>query len=208
MVVATTVIEAVVSWGGRRAAKMTPYPAVCMMVERYSGDSAPHGTAQKHMITFTYELTGSGWARAMISDGASEATIEDVSYMTDALGDLVRSVVALLEGAKRAEFSWTSERRDYDWLLTSRDGKLFLRVTQYRDWVGQREATDRGKPVLKLRCDLRAFTAAVLAELAALYTTLGLKGYKHRWVQHEFPYAEYRRLEALLAASSRSGDVR
>lgn len=136
----------------------------------------------------------------MIADGATEVTIEDVSYLTDALGDLVRAVVALLEGAKRAEFVWAREPGDYDWLLTSREGTLFVRITRFRGWAGQRDANDRGKTLLKLRCDLREFAAAVLGQLTVLHTTLGPTGYKDRWVQHEFPYAEYRRLGELLAA--------
>lgn len=45
----------------------------------------------------------------------------------------------------------------------------------------------------------------VLAQLEALYNAHGPKGYKERWVAHEFPLIEYRRLAYLLAKEAAGG---
>lgn len=151
------------------------------------------------MISFVYRLTGSGWSEAVISDGANEATLNNVSYLSDALRDLVTAIIKLLEGAKRAEFSWYGEPGEYQWLLTHRAPILSLRITWYRNWEHDRRPQDRGKTDLKVRCALRDFAIAVLAQLTEMYTTLGPKGYKERWIAHDFPLNEYRRLASLLS---------
>lgn len=149
------------------------------------------------MITFEYRLIGSGWSEATISDGAQEAVCH-VSYLSDALRDLVSAVIKLLEGAKRAEFSWADEPGNYGWLLTHREQVLSIRITRYRNWEKDRGPKEHGKTIFKARCALRDFAAAVLAQSDELYNTLGPQGYKERWVQHDFPLNEYRRLASLL----------
>jgi hypothetical protein len=153
------------------------------------------------MISFVYRLTGSGWSEAIISDGANEASL-NVSYLSDALRDLVTAVIQLLEGGKRAEFFWLDEPGEYQWLLTQREQTLSIRITHYRNWEQDRQPKDRAKKAFKTRCSLREFATAVLAQLTALYTTLGPKGYKERWVTHDFPLNEHRRLASLLSGEA------
>jgi hypothetical protein len=145
-----------------------------------------------------YRLTGSGWSEAIISDGANETILSNMSYLSDALRDLVTAVIMLLEGTKRTEFSWYDEPGEYQWLLTCREQLLSIRVTRYRNWEQDRRSSDRGKTAFETRSALRDFATAVLAQLPELYATLGSKGYKKRWVAHDFPVNEYRQIAALL----------
>ncbi len=46
-------------------------------------------------LQIDYKLTGSGWAECTIADGEKSCTVT-VSYLTDALGDLVLAAVAQL----------------------------------------------------------------------------------------------------------------
>ncbi|HEX8995565.1 MAG TPA: hypothetical protein VF812_06005 [Ktedonobacterales bacterium] len=150
------------------------------------------------VTTFVYRLTGSGLSEAFISDGANEATLKNVSYLSDALRDLVTAIISLLQGAKRAEFSWYSEPGEYQWLLTNHKQTLSVRISWYREWEEDRRPKVQGKTIFKARFILNDVANAVLGQLAALYATLGLKGYKERWVAHEFPYDKYRQLASLV----------
>jgi hypothetical protein len=49
------------------------------------------------MIRLEYALVAHGWATATLSDGTNSAEVT-ASYLTDALGDLSRAVIALLRG--------------------------------------------------------------------------------------------------------------
>src|SRR5690242_14812293 len=138
------------------------------------------------MISFVYRLTGSGWSEAIISDGTNTATLQ-VSYLSDALRDLMAAIIELLEGATRAELTWFDEPGEYHWLLTHRQQVLSIRITRYRNWEQDRGPKERGKTVLKARCALRDFATAVLEQLADLYSTFGATGYKERWVSDDFP---------------------
>jgi hypothetical protein len=108
--------------------------------------------------------------------------------------ETVVAVINLLAGGKRQEFSWGVEPGECAWLLTTHKGLLSIRVTWYRDDRWYRSPTDRGKTVFKGRCPLRDFATAVREQLQEIYTTLGPKGYKERWVAHEFPLADFKRL--------------
>lgn len=154
------------------------------------------------MISFTYRLTGSGWAEATISDGVHELVV-DASYLTDALGDLVRIVITLLEGAKEAQCAWLQEPGESHWLFTRRRDEMFLRIIEYKDWEqDRRNPKDRGRVYFKTHCPLRDFATVVRQQLTLLLDTLGRDGYKRAWVNHSFPLDDYRQLSALLQTAS------
>jgi hypothetical protein len=86
------------------------------------------------VASFEYRLKGSGWSEAIFSDGANETVLPDISYLSDALRDLMAAVIKLMEGAKRAEFSWYCEPGEYEWLLTQHKQLLSIRITRHRNW--------------------------------------------------------------------------
>src|SRR5688572_28112286 len=66
-------------------------------------------------VNFSYALTGTGWAEAMIAGSGRVATIT-VSYLTeDALGDLLAAVTAALGPRGRGGCSWQEEPGEYAW---------------------------------------------------------------------------------------------
>ena len=152
------------------------------------------------MITFTYRMMGSGWSEATLGDGAETVTLDGISYLSDALRDLIGGVLALLDGGKRAEFSWFTEPGEFAWLLTHHKQVFSLRVTRFKDWEDFRGKYDRGKTVFKGRGTLQQFSESVLAQLDELYATVGPGGYQKQWGS-SFPFDEYQRLRARLSAS-------
>lgn len=152
------------------------------------------------MITFTYRLTGSGWSEATLGDGAETVTLDGVSYLSDALRDLIGAVLVLLDGGKRAEFSWFTEPGEFAWLLTNHKQVFSIRVTRFKDWEAFRDKYDRGKTIFKGRCALKQFSKSVLAQLDELCATIGPDGYQEQWGS-SFPVDEYQQLRARLSAS-------
>lgn len=156
------------------------------------------------MTTFVFKFTGSGWAVATISDGTATATIDNITSDSAPLRSLLSALANLLDGQKRAQFSWWDEHGEFQWLLTSRDQILFARITRYRMEPIYRKPNDRGKPLLKLRCDLREFATAVFEQLRERFETLGPTGFEDQWIR-PFPLSEFQRLGELLSRSAASG---
>ncbi len=63
-------------------------------------------------VEFSFRLTGTGWAEGRIAVGDRFA-MPTASYLSDALGDLIRTVRSLLEGAEGARVSWEEEPGEY-----------------------------------------------------------------------------------------------
>jgi len=60
------------------------------------------------MFSFSYQLETAGWSTATVSDG-ERSVVLTASYLSDALGDLTRAVIALLRGAEQATLTWHEE---------------------------------------------------------------------------------------------------
>jgi len=67
-------------------------------------------------VELVYKLTGAGWADARMSHDGSYRDIA-VSYLSDALGDMVRAAVQLLRGASEVSFSFQDEPGEHRWIL-------------------------------------------------------------------------------------------
>jgi hypothetical protein len=86
-----------------------------------------------------------GWATATLSDGDNSIEVT-ASYLTDALGDLSRAVIALLRGASNARVVWAEEPGEYHWVFDRLDDRVALRVL----WFLNRASTvsdERGTTV-------------------------------------------------------------
>ena len=84
-------------------------------------------------IAINYRLTGPGWSECVIScDGQS--CITTASYLSDALGNLVRAAVALLSGFSAVTFSFEEEPGEYRWVIRSpRLNEIDLAVLELPD---------------------------------------------------------------------------
>ena len=148
------------------------------------------------MVRFEYRLTGRGWSAATISARGQTAHLS-ASFLSDALGDLARAVIALLRGAERASLDWQEEPGDYRWLLTREAERLVIRVLWFDDTFS-RASDDRGRLVFETECRLMDFAGQLKSQLQYLLEHVGSTGYKQQWVQQEFPLAEYETLRQLL----------
>ena len=63
-----------------------------------------------------YDLAGAGWAGARISDGLRHRDFS-VSYLSDALGDMAKTAVRLLNGSREESFAFQDEPGEHRWMV-------------------------------------------------------------------------------------------
>lgn len=151
-------------------------------------------------MELVYRLTGTGWSEAWIADGDAAATVT-ASYLSDALGNLLAAVVALLDGAAEARCSWDEEPGEFRWLFAREGGRVHLRILGFRELWGD-EPDERGTVVFETRQDLRVLAAAVASAAERVLAEHGEEGYLAKWVDAPFPTALLGRLRAYSDAAS------
>jgi hypothetical protein len=155
------------------------------------------------LFTFSYDLDTAGWSTATVSDGAHTVTLT-ASYLSDALGDLTRAVIALLQGAEGATLAWQEEPGVIEWRFERQGDDVVVCLTRFADNTSYRRSQARpGEPTFNVSCPLTRLGGEVLDELWHIHETVGVDGYKERWKRHPFPLQEYRQLRALLRERSR-----
>jgi hypothetical protein len=68
-------------------------------------------------LNIDYRLSGSGWARCTVRFGDAQCEIS-ASYLSDALGKLVLSAVAVLSGFQALSLGFDEEPGEYRWSIT------------------------------------------------------------------------------------------
>jgi hypothetical protein len=151
-------------------------------------------------VTFSYELTGRGWAECTVSIDGNSATVS-ASFLSDALEDLASATAAALRGHPSPSASFTEEPGEYRWILEPRaNGQVRVRVLKFPElWSGKPDG--EGAVLLDGECRLRTFAGAIVSELQRLKTKHGYEGYRRLWVNHDFPEGRLVELQALLKGS-------
>ncbi len=137
------------------------------------------------MISFTYQLTGSGWALATIANEHSEMKVP-ASYLCDALRDFVDAVQSLFV-AETAKCLWEQEPGLVVWEF-GRDGPNIMVKVYWDEWDQQGE-TFVGHD------DLLRFGGQVDRELDRLLATWGEDGYRKKWHLYPFPRESHSKLK-------------
>ena len=146
------------------------------------------------MLRLSYILHEHGWAMASISDGV--ATVEmDVSFLSDALGDLARAARGILRGMPEATFSFQQEPGEHRFVVSrGGDGRVSVNVYRFPDTFSR---SRRGELVMTIECGLREFATECINCLRRVLDEHGEAGYRERWRNADFPLREYRDLLAL-----------
>ena len=137
------------------------------------------------MISFSYRLTGSGWAVAELSDEKSSARIP-ASYLCDALRDFVAAVEGVFS-AENAECLWEEEPGEVLWKFQRRGD----RVTVAARW-------NKEKAMFDSEDDLLHFGSQVTVALQKLLDEWGVDGYSKKW-GYPFPVEAHHGLERAIA---------
>jgi hypothetical protein len=148
-------------------------------------------------VEFQYSLTGSGWAEARVKSGSASAHLR-VSYLSDALGDLLLAVLDIHRGAPAATCSWEEEPGEWRWLFTARGDRLEVRILGFKDMYDH-EPVSAGREVFAADEPADDVTRAVAGAARRLLDEMGEDEYHRRWVEHPFP------IEALVALEETLG---
>jgi hypothetical protein len=147
-------------------------------------------------VEFSFRLTGTGWAEGRIAVGDSFAT-PTASYLSDALGDLIRAVRGLLEGANEARASWEEEPGEYRWVFQRDESEVRIRLIAFRD-IYDHAPDEDGQALLDGTCTVRDLGVAVASAAQRVLDEVGPAGYQERWVEHPFPTDDLAALEQLV----------
>lgn len=123
---------------------------------------------------------------------------------TDALGDLIRAVISLLEGADHASVVLEDAPGVHEWTF-ERDGEIItVRVHSWADRrSGHAELTLSQERSATLSCSLTALAREVILVLDVLWVGHGPDGWRRLSPRHPFPTPERRRLQQLMAVVAR-----
>jgi len=92
-------------------------------------------------IEFDFQLTGSGWCEAYISDGERWLR-PTASHLSDAPTAFLSAVVAVLRGHSPVACFWSEEPGEYVWIFIRHNGDVELRILWHDDWISQPSDSD------------------------------------------------------------------
>ena len=148
-------------------------------------------------VDFHYELMGRGWSECRVSIGDVRCEVT-ASYLSDALGQLASAVEDVLRWpGVDARAVFVEEPGEYRWrFVAAGEGRVRVRIIEYRDWGGRED--EAGKTIFDAECARRALGNAVAVELRRLLGVHGLRGYREKWVNNDFPSERLASIEKLL----------
>lgn len=155
-------------------------------------------------MEFKYELSGAGWADVFITINSNTEYLS-VSYLTDALHDMLKALISLLPElvpypVKSAQFEMHEEPGGTVWTLNRKDAlHLNINIVSFED-LAQRKKLDQDFNEI---CKISEFVKAVVSSLDSLLQQHGVDGYKEKWINYGFPKAEYSMLKNYLRRGSR-----
>lgn len=150
--------------------------------------------AETARVSISYRLTGPGWSECTLSAG-DDACVVSASYISDPLGDLARSTIAMLNGGYDQTVTFLEEPGEYQWRLRRMEHELHIQVLWFRDWtelIGESGGEVRMDSLVRWQ----DFVMAVYAALGDVLFHWGIDGYRAAWVNADFPLEEFARLRS------------
>jgi hypothetical protein len=143
-------------------------------------------------IELSYTLIGHGWAECEIEIyGLSCILI--VSYLSNALHDLIDAVNYILNSEYDINFCFIEEPGENRWVLRPEDKKnLHIKIIAFPQ-IWSNKADEEGELIFEANVSKYDFSLAVLEMLENLLSEQTLLEYEAQWGS-SFPVKEYRHL--------------
>ncbi|HEV2237130.1 MAG TPA: hypothetical protein VGR57_10760 [Ktedonobacterales bacterium] len=152
-------------------------------------------------ISFEYEYSAYGGARACLSDGVTTHYMQPSYVPSDPLFGLVSAVNKVLTYGGEAECTWQYEPTADYWILQREGDTLHLTVWGLHDgWLPADWTSNRSGPSFSATCDLWKFAAKVRLAVSRL-EPLDEQYHDPTWVQRT---PEYRVLCTVLDEHKRA----
>lgn len=148
-------------------------------------------------LRISYRLVGTGWSACTVQAGDARAELS-ASYVSDALGKLVLSAVAVGSGFRAVSFGFDEEPGEYRWVVEAEQNNLMrLRILEFQELWGH-EPNDKGRCMFEFVTTPLVYAKAVAACAADVLQTYGLDGYNDKWASEPFPEPELVLLERVV----------
>lgn len=157
------------------------------------------------ILRLSCTLVGQGWVEVTLSDGVNQRRFL-ASYLSDAIGDLLKVVISLLEGTQQGTCLWELEPGEYRWLFARQEEQIQICLVSFARTFS-RQVDEEGTCVLTVQCSLLKFATKLCKQLEHFLATWGEKGYHNTW-GHPFPQEDFQKMKRLLShAHPASRDV-
>ena len=146
------------------------------------------------MIEINYSLKDSGWAILELNNGHKVVKF-DISYLYDSLKKLAESAIELKDKNEKSVI-FMDEPGEH-WLVLKKQGKkIEYELRWYKEWANWNLINEE-KFEIKLTgsSTLTQYINEVRRNLISIYYNFGIEQYKKKWVQHDFPLSEYKKLK-------------
>lgn len=154
-------------------------------------------------LSLRFALTTPG--RAVIALEADDLRVAmQATDETDALGDLARAVVALLEGASRASVVVEDAPGVHEWTFEKSGDIVHLKIHSWADRrSGTSDMTLSQERTVAMACPLASLARELVLVLDVLWVGHGPDGWARLSPIHPYPATERRRLRQLFAVEAR-----
>ena len=150
-------------------------------------------------VEFTYRLTGTGWSKATLAFGENTTTLT-ASYLEDALGDLLRAVIAIMTGTSEIRVHWVEEPAEHRLILERRADSVHLTIRRYPDFDSRSAPDAWGDRIFEGSCPLDTLGKAIANGAQHVLDQYGSDGYQQLWTAHPFPSEALSELQALSSS--------
>jgi len=147
------------------------------------------------MIQIKYKIDGAGWAIGKIGNGTKKTKFS-ISYLHDSLKELAESAIEIQEKDFKSVV-FMDEPGEHVLILNKKDEtKIEYELRWYEDWWSWNLIDENNfKLVFKGQTTVPKYVNQVRNVLNGIMTELGPKEYRKKWVEHDFPIAEYEKLK-------------
>lgn len=156
-------------------------------------------------FTFTFTLLEHGWAKAQVASMDKVQPLS-ASYLSDALGDLARSVIRLFSATEPETItcSWQEEPGEFRWIMRRFGDSIRLQIRMFAD-TASRKRDEEGSLLFETQCSLLRLATQVQSQLYHVLMEFGEEGYLLRWMKYPFPKSEYQQLTGLIQQHAARG---
>jgi hypothetical protein len=147
----------------------------------------PVNQAHAGVFHLQWDLVGHGWARCHLANDSTNASLV-ISYLTNALADLVAATGELYGQSRSSRFFFDAEPQEFRWVLRKGDGAIGVTIYKFPDVAVSPDLPDTdGTVIWESTYPRRVFSHAVLDAAQNVLSEHGEAGYHAKWGLHPFP---------------------
>lgn len=146
------------------------------------------------MLQLNYILNNAGWAILEINNG--EKTLKfNISYLHYSLKNLAESAIDLKNCREKLVIFMDEPGETWLILKKQENNTIEYELRWYEDWASWNLINEEKYQLAMMgTITLPKYINEVRRNLIKIYEEIGVEKYKEKWIEHEFPLAEYQKL--------------